>query len=76
MKKTFTARFNWGEAVVLKTDPTTIRQISGMMLRPLPDKKKVFVTYGLIKGEEETWHNEFEIATYGQQFKVKGFKNG
>jgi hypothetical protein len=73
MKKTINISFNFGQTVVLKTDPSTPRVISGMIIRPLP-QKGVFITYGLAKGDEETWHNDCEIATMRNIFKVKGFK--
>lgn len=66
-------KFNFGEYVILKTDPGTPRQISGMMIRPLP-QRGVFITYGVARGDEESWHNDCEISRIGSNFKVKGFK--
>ena len=66
-------KFKFGDQVVLRTDQTTLRQVSGMMIRPLPGRG-VFITYGIAKGEEETWHNDCEIMLSGSGFKVKGFK--
>lgn len=66
-------KFNFGDSVILKTDPGTPRQISGMMLRPLP-QRGVFITYGVARGDEESWHNDCEIATTGKAFIIKGFK--
>ena len=73
MKKIINISYNFGQTVVLRTDPSTPRVVSGMMIRPLP-QKGVFITYGLAKGEEETWHNDCEIEPYGKAFTVKGFK--
>ena len=68
MKKSITVRYQLGEEVILKTDPEVKRIVTGYLLRLKS------VTYGLAKGEEETWHNELEIASTGKPFKVKGFR--
>lgn len=67
MIKRFTIKYNFGDFVILKTDPETKRIISGLMFRPGS------VTYGLAKGDEETWHQEIEIAPIAKPVKVKGF---
>jgi hypothetical protein len=66
-------KFKFGDQVVLKTDQTTLRQVSGMMIRPLPNRG-VFITYGIARGNEETWHNDCELMHITSNFKVKGFK--
>lgn len=72
MKKTINVKFNFGDSVVLKTDPSTPRLISGIMIRPMPNRG-VFVTYGLARGEGESWHNDCEIMNLGRTFKIKGY---
>ena len=68
VKKSFKTEFNFGEEVVLKTDPGVIRIVNGFLLRPGN------VTIGLAYGQEETWHQPAEIMAIKSQFKVKGFK--
>jgi len=69
MTKRISIKFEWGQTVVLRTNPTTPRVITGIMLRSLRN-----ITYGLASGENETWHQETEIMSCGQPFRVKGFK--
>ena len=59
-------KYKYGEEVILRTDPGTIRVVSGYLLRPGT------IQYGLVSGENETWHQEMEIRKLGL-FKVKGF---
>lgn len=68
VKKSFKTEFNFGEEVVLKTEPGVIRIVNGFLLRPGN------VTIGLAYGKEETWHQPAEIMAIKSQFKVKGFK--
>lgn len=67
MKKTFMARYNYGDSVVLKTEPEIKRQVSGYTLR------RGLVQYGLVVGTLETWHQEFEIESFCEK-KVGGFR--
>lgn len=68
MKKTITVNFNFGDTVVLKTKPDEVRIVSGFLVRPKN------ITYGLVSGEDETWHQDIEIEAVGAKvFKVKGF---
>ena len=48
VKKSFKTEFNFGEEVVLKTEPGTIRIVSGFLLRPGN------IVIGLVCGENET----------------------
>ena len=68
-----TPKFNFGDYVTLRTDPGTPRQISGMMIRPLP-RRGVFITYGVANGDEESWHTDCEILPARSHFKVRGFR--
>ena len=60
--------FDFNEMVVLKTDPSTVRQVSYLIVYPST------VLYVLKKGEEETTHEEAQIQKVATPFKVKGFK--
>ena len=69
MKKTITVQFDYGETVVLKTKPDEVRIVSGFLVRPKN------ITYGLVLGEEESWHQDLGIESLSSKvFKVKGFK--
>ena len=68
VKKSFKTEFNFGQEVVLKTDPGVIRIVNGFLLRPGN------VTIGLAYGQEETWHQMNEVVMMKGNFKVKGFK--
>ncbi len=70
MVKKFKTDFNFGQRVVLRTDPGVIRMVNGFLLRPGN------ITIGLAYGENETWHQPGEIMPINCAFKVKGFKNG
>ena len=68
VKKSFKTDFNFGEEVVLKTEPGTIRIVSGFLLRPGN------IVIGLVCGENETWHQMNEVVMMKGNFKVKEFK--
>jgi len=69
--KKFKTEFSFGDSVVLKTDPGTVRIVNGFLLRPGN------VTIGLACGENESWHQPGEIMKLQGVFKVKGFgQNG
>lgn len=67
MKKTINIDFCEGDIVVLKTDPDTTRVVSGYLVR------QKNVTYGLARGDEESWHQASEILKT-KVFVVKGFR--
>lgn len=69
MRKCFNTDFDFGQKVILKTDPANIRIVTAFLLREgsLP-------TVGLVMGENETWHQFNEITTTHHNFKVRGFK--
>ena len=68
MRKVISVAFREGESVYLKVAPESIRIISGYLVR------QKSVTYGLAKEDEETWHQEVEIARLKGEVVVKGFK--
>ena len=68
MRKVISVAFLEGESVYLKVAPESIRIISGYLVR------QKSVTYGLAKEDEETWHQEVEIARLKGEVVVKGFK--
>ena len=68
MVKKFKSDFNFGDSVVLKTDPGVIRIVNGFLLRPGN------VQIGLTCGEGETWHQMNEVMVMKGNFKVKGFR--
>jgi hypothetical protein len=67
VKKSFTTEFNFGQEVVSKTEPGTIRMVSGFLLRPGS------IVIGLVCGENESWHQMNEVRAINE-FKVKGFR--
>lgn len=67
MRKVISVAFREGEQVYLKTEPDKLRIISGYLVR------QKSVTYGLAGSEEETWHQEVEIAKLPCKVVVKGF---
>lgn len=69
MKKSFNTSYNIGEEVYLRTEPETKRIVSGYLIRSKS------VTIGLVKGDEESWHQEIEILR-PIRIKVKGFGKG
>lgn len=69
MKKSFMTSFSIGEEVYLRTEPDTKRIVSGYLIRSKS------VTIGLVKGDEESWHQEIEILR-PIRIKVKGFGKG
>ncbi len=69
MRKTFCTSFDFGQKVILKTDPGNIRIVTGFMIRK--DSRPVI---GLAQGTEETWHQMDEVAEALYNFKVKGFR--
>jgi hypothetical protein len=68
VKKSFKTEFNFGQEVILKTEPNTVRIVSGFLLRPGS------LVIGLVNGENETWHQMNEVVMMKGNFKVKGFK--
>jgi len=48
VKKSSTTAFNFGQEVILKTEPNTVRIVSGFLLRPGN------IVIGLVCGENET----------------------
>ena len=68
MIKKFKTEFQFGETVFLRTQPDTLRVVSGFLLRPGN------VTIGLACGESESWHQMNEVAPMHRTVKVKGFK--
>lgn len=69
MRKSFSTEFDYGQKVILKTDPANVRIVTGFMLRK--DCKPVI---GLASGTEETWHQMDEVSNAFRNFKVRGFK--
>lgn len=69
MRKSFCTDFDFVQKVILKTDPGSIRIVTGFMLR-----KKSNPVIGLTAGTEETWHQMDEVTGALHSFKVKGFK--
>jgi len=67
MKKYFTTEFDFGQKVFLKTEPETIRMVTGFLV----NKDSVMV--GLKKGEDMTFHDMYEVESC-KVFKIKGFK--
>ena len=65
MRKSFTAKFNFGDEVQLKTEPGK-RIISGYILRPRQ------VSYFTAQGDTETCHQGIEIESFVS--KKPGFK--
>ncbi len=68
MRKSFRTDFDFGDEVCLKTDRDVKRIVSGFLVRPKG------ITIGLVKGEEETWHQPIEIITIKRPIVIKGFK--
>ena len=68
IRKTIMVAFREGEQVYLKAAPETVRIVSGYLVR------QKSVTYGLAKEDEETWHQECEIARLRGNVVIKGFK--
>ena len=60
--------FREGEMVYLKAAPEIMRVVSGYLVR------QKSVTYGLAKEDEETWHQECEIARLRGNVVIKGFR--
>ena len=67
MVKKFKTEFNYGQEVVLRTEPGTVRMVSGFLLRPGS------IVIGLVCGENESWHQMNEVVAVKGNFKVKGF---
>ena len=68
MRKVISIAFREGESVYLKVSTEVPRVISGYLVR------QKSVTYGLAKEDEETWHQECEIARLKGNVVIKGFK--
>ena len=68
VKKSFTTHVDFKEKVYLESEPEVIRTVSGFLIRPGS------ITIGVVKGENETWHQPFEIIPYKSKvFTIKGF---
>jgi hypothetical protein len=67
MRKSFTAKYNYGDQVYLKTEPTKIRVITSYLLR----QRSVY--YGSTNNDEEIWKSADELEPV-KSFKVKGFR--
>jgi len=68
MRKVISVAFREGEMVYLKAAPEIMRVVSGYLVR------QKSVTYGLAKEDEETWHQECEIARLRGNVVIKGFR--
>jgi hypothetical protein len=69
MRKTFITHVDFKEKIYLETEPETIRTVSGFLVR------NDSITIGVTKGENETWHQPFEVIPYKSKvFVIKGFK--
>lgn len=67
MKKTVNISFDFGEEVVLKTDPEKIRIVTGITMRPSGK------LYELAHGETTSWHQSCEIRYPEEAMRIKGF---
>ena len=68
MRKTFTVKYSISDPVVLKTQPDQVRIVSGYLIR------EKAVTYGLVLGDNETWHQDIEIEPANAKiFQVRRF---
>ena len=68
MRKVISVAFREGDQVYLKATPEKTFVISGYLVR------QKSVTYGLAKEDDETWHQECEIARLKGNVVIKGFK--
>jgi len=68
MIKSFKTEFNFDDTVALKTEPSSVRVVTGFLIR------KGSVTIGLANGTDETWHQLGEVMKVKGSFVVKGFK--
>ena len=68
MKKTIDIKFTWGDSVILKTDPSQKRIVTGIIVRPSGKM------YELANGLESSWHQEVEIEKFPEKTKP-GFKS-
>jgi len=69
MKKSFTTHVNFKERVYIESEPDVIKTVSGFLVRPGS------ITIGLTKGENESWHQPWEVIPYKTKiFVIKGFK--
>ena len=68
MRKVINVAFAEGESVYLKTEPEKVKIVSGYLVR------QKSVTYGIAGEEDETWHQECEIARLMGNVVIKGFK--
>lgn len=73
MKRVINVKFDLGETVRLKTDPNETRIVVGYLIRSAGGKRLNYVTYGLAKGCDETWHQESEIAEKKGPVVIRGF---
>ena len=67
MKKSYTCKFGFGEEVRLKTDLSSMRIVTGIVLRPSGKM------YEIARELETSWHQEVEIEKYPES-KRAGFK--
>lgn len=67
MKKIISVTYQFGETVVLKSDPDVRRVVSGYLVRPKQ------VLYLLSQGDNETGHQDIEIMPVFKPFKIKGY---
>ena len=69
VKKSFTTHVDWKEKVYIESEPDVIKTVSGFLVRPGA------ITIGLTKGENESWHQPWEVIPYKSKiFTIKGFK--
>jgi hypothetical protein len=68
MKRQITISFNFGDEVMLKTEPLIKRIITGIVLRP---SGKMYET---ASGVETSWHQEIELEKFPETRK-SGFNN-
>lgn len=68
MRKSFNTRFDYGDPVVLNSDPDVIRIVTGYLVR------KGSLMIGLTLRDDESFHLDADIKTVQKPFKVKGFK--
>jgi hypothetical protein len=69
VKRSFTTHVDFKEKVYLESEPEVIRTVSGFLVR------EGSITIGVVKGENESWHQPFEVIPYKSKvFVIKGFK--
>jgi len=68
MRKTITVKFNFGDNVLLKTERSVGRIVTGIITRPGGQM------YELASGLESSWHHDVEIENEPVK-KTAGFNN-